>query len=138
MAILVLLASGLIFQLCDGNCAHGIVWDNTGAVDVESSTTYVSIAGFDRVSFIPMKTTQKTSIYNPQNNTCMMSFIMYIDGEEVWAANDIQPGHGFTEIELNRMYEVGEYSGLMEIKCYDSESGRMMNSASFEFYVIVK
>lgn len=77
-------------------------------------------------------------IYNPQNNDCMMSFTMYIDDEEVWAANDIQPGHGFIEIDLSRGFEVGEYSGLIKIKCYDSSSGKQMNSASFEFNVIVR
>ena len=138
VVVIALLMFGLTLRSCGNHGTRGVVWDNTGTVDTESPATYVSIAGFDRVAFTPMEITQKVSIYNPKNNTCMMSFIMYIEGEEVWAADDIQAGHGFTEIKLSKVYETGNYSGLMEIKCYDPDSGKRMNGASFEFNVIVR
>lgn len=117
--------------------SNGVKWNGKQKIKVEEANC-ISIPGFNQLSFKIHTKIQKVNLYNPSENSCTMSMVMSLsDGTELWAADNIQPGNGFYEIELNTELDSGTYDGcILSIRCYD-KNGTELNSGKMNFTLFV-
>ena len=118
--------------------SNGVKWNGKQKIKVEKEVNYISIPGFNQLLFKSHTKTQKVNMYNPSENSCTMSMAMYLsDDTELWAADNIQPGNGFYEIELNTELDSGTYDGcILNIRCYD-KNGTELNGGKMSFTLSV-
>ena len=118
--------------------SNGVKWNGKQKIKVEKEVNYISIPGFNQLSFKRHTKTQKVNLYNPSENSCTMSMAMVLpDGTVLWAADNIQPGNGFYEIELNTELDSGTYNDcILNIRCYD-KNGTELNGGKMSFTLFV-
>lgn len=118
--------------------SNGVKWNGKQIIKTEKETKYITIPGFNQLSFKSQQKIQKINLYNPSENSCTMSMGIYLsDGTELWTSNNIQPGNGFYEIELNTVLKSGIYKNcLLNIQCYD-KNGIELNGGKMNFTLFV-
>lgn len=118
--------------------SNGVKWNGKQKIKVEKEVNYISIPGFNQLSFEGHTKTQKVNLYNPSENSCTMSMAMFLsDGTELWSADNVQPGNGFYKIELNTELDSGTYDDcILNIRCYD-KNGTELNGGKMNFTLFV-
>lgn len=98
----------------------------------------IDIPCFEKLVFVKNDTSQQVNIYNPENNSCYMVASLFIENEELWKSEMIEPDKGFYEIQLNHALEAGDYNAYILYQFYALEDLTEYNSAKVNFDLIVQ
>lgn len=132
--IIVLFSFGWFFKKEESN---GVVWNGKQTIQTKNEQSFISIPGFDKMVFESNTTKQKVNIHNPETNTCMMNFSIEMqDGTSIWSAENIYPGYGLYDIEINNILERGTYENcIFSIRCFKDNVEINGCNISFILYV---
>lgn len=100
--------------------SNGVIWSGKQNIGKEYFQSSISIPGFNEIYFCSDSLNQKVNLYNPDDNTCTMNFsISMPDGTVIWEENNIQPGYGLYDIQINKKLEKGTYAGcVLSVRCF--------------------
>lgn len=137
VAVILILASFFLFGRDDKKESNGILWNGKQDIEKEYEQSSISIPGFDVISFKSNSTNQKVNIYNPDTNNCTMSFsIIMPDNTILWAEENIQPGYGLYDIQINKELEKGTYEGcVFTVRCFRDDIELNGCNITFTLYV---
>ena len=141
--ILFCVGTALTFVLLNNNAGEqeqaqqGVVFDSNashydGTVKNESSgSSGIKIPGYADSTFTSDSTDFPITLLNPEGNPCNFKFTLSIKetGEELFASDLVKPGDAISGVQLNNTIDKGEYTLLIKISTYNSESGSEMNGA---------
>ncbi len=117
--------------------SNGVVWNGKQTIQTKSEESFISIPGFDKMVFKSNTTNQKVNIHNPDTNTCSMNFSIEMqNGTILWSAENIYPGYGLYDIEINNTLEKGTYENCMfSVRCFKDELEINGCNIAFTLYV---
>lgn len=117
--------------------SNGVIWNGKQTIKTDCEQSYISIPGFDKMIFKSNSTSQKTNIHNPDTNTCNMNFSIEMeDGTILWSCENVQPGYGLYDIEINKKLEKGTYKGCKFIvRCFRNDVEINGCNIGFTLYV---
>lgn len=135
--IVAILPLFFLFGRGDKEKSNGILWNGKQRIETEYKQSSIAIPGFDRIAFQSNSTNQKVNLYNPDTNTCSMDFsIIMQDNSVLWSENNIQPGYGLYNIQINKKLEKGTYEGCkFSVRCY--RDGVELNGCDITFTLYV-
>lgn len=133
--IIVLFSFGWLFN--NKKDSNGVIWNGKQTIRQNHEQSYISIPGFDKMVFKSNSTSQKINIYNPDTNTCSMNFSIEMpDGTILWSCENIQPGYGLYDIEINKELERGIYEGCkFSVRCFRDDIEINGCNIKFTLYV---
>ena len=144
LLIVILLAAILAYLYTDESTpslptdANAVNWEGRQMLQQAfSDGGGIAIPGFNSLAFAANQTTQKVNFYNPEINDCLFQLVLLIEDVPVWESENILPGQGFYEIELDEPLQTGEYSACLKVNCFSAD-GEQLNSATVEFELIVQ
>jgi len=119
--------------------SNGIEWNGKQDISVQSEVKRIAIPGFNEMVFASQQKNQKVNLYNPSENTCTMTFEMFMeDGTLLWHEENIQPGYGFYNIDINKILESGTYENCtLIVHCFDHNNIEL-NGGVIKFTLYVK
>lgn len=128
----------IIFVGISDKRSSGILW-NERDIKKTTNVSYISLRGFSNLYFKSEETTQKFSYFNPEKNSCIMDIALYLNnGEMVFKQENIHPGYGIKEININRPLPRGTYKKCkFAVKCY-SPDGIIYNGANITVDLYVR
>ena len=137
IAAMLILALLFLFGRDDKKESNGILWNGKQNIEKEYEQSSISIPGFDEISFKSNSTNQKVNIYNPDTNKCTMNFsIIMPDNTILWAEENIQPGYGLYDIQINKELEKGTYEGcVFTVRCFRDNTELNGCNITFTLYV---
>ncbi len=107
--------------------------------DTAGEVPGIRIPGYETMSFQAGETVQSVNIGNPLGNPCYFVIsIQIVDGAELFHSDYLKPGEGFESIEINEPLATGEYTAMVQYKCYALDDKSPLNGANAEFRLIVK
>lgn len=121
----------------DVSKSDGVILNNYEMEAIET-TDYVSIPGFNSLTFEANELKQNVNFYNPENNDYAMVMSLVLQDKVIWQSNYILPGYGFYEIELNNCLDIGKYSAQYIIQCFNIETNQEMNGCTINFTLYVE
>lgn len=120
--IVIMMVASLFFILKQNNKkdSNGVLWNGKQTIEKKYEQSSISIPCFNEISFLSDTTEQKVNLYNPESNDCSMNFsIVFPDGTVVWEEENIQPGYGVYNIQINKKLEKGTYKGcVFAVRCF--------------------
>lgn len=104
-------------------------YDPAEAMATDSSG--IAIPGYSTVYFPENETSVQMTLYNPEQNTCLFKFELYIDEEsEPIASTDlIEAGKAVENITLSRPLAAGEYDLYIKVLPYTTDTYTALNNA---------
>lgn len=118
--------------------SNAVDWQGNQSLDKQHNQGKgIAIPGFDTLVFVADQTAQKVNFYNPEVNSCLFLFTLYVEDVVVWQSGYVQPGSGFYNIELSKPLTEGAYNGHLRIQCFKAD-GTVLNSAKVDFNLIVQ
>lgn len=149
--ILFCVGTALTFVLLNNNAGEqeqaqqGVVFDSNashydGTVKDESSSSGIKIPGYADITFTSDSTDFPITLLNPEGNPCNFKFTLSIKetGEELFTSDLVKPGDAISGVKLNNTIAKGEYTLLINISTYNSESGSEMNGAQVKTKLTVE
>ncbi len=132
------LALFFFFGRDDKRESNGVVWNDIQKIQKTVDVKYIAVPGIDELYFTANETNQKVNLYNPDMNTCSMNMSIELsDGDIIWSMDNIQPGYGIYDIELNEELENGIYENTsLIIKCFTMD-GVELNGGRIRFILYV-
>ncbi len=118
-----------------------VAWDIDIDVDEDTAGAWgsIQIPGYESMTFAAGETVQTVDIGNPAANSCYFVITIKLeDGTQLFQSGYLEPGQGYTSIELTQSLEAGEYIAVIQYECYSLEDKSALNGASSEFRLIVK
>lgn len=117
--------------------SNGILWNGKQSIETEYEQSSIAIPGFDKMTFKSNSTNQKINLYNPESNNCSMDFFIIMpDNSVLWSEENIQPGYGLYDIQINKKLEKGTYEGCkFSVRCY--RDGIELNGCDITFALYV-
>ena len=96
---------------------------------------YISLPGFEKMTFRAQTTRQTVKLYNPEQNNCyFLASIILPDGREVYRSEMLAPGDTVSDIQVNAPLPVGTYANtVLQYSCYDLKNLQTMTGASIKF-----
>lgn len=103
-------------------------------------TSSITIPGFDSLTMKEGQTTQKVTLYNPQQNKCYFVLSMYLqDDKEIFHSSKLAPGEKLDTIELRQPLKAGTYEGAkLRYSCYAFDDLQPLNGADINFKLEVE
>lgn len=137
IALVIIFPLLFLFGRNDKRESNGILWNGKQTIETNYEQSSIAIPGFTKISFEANSTNQKINLYNPDTNTCSMDFsILMPDGSVLWSEENIQPGYGLYDIQLNKELEKGTYEECtFTIRCY--KDGVELNGCNIAFTLYV-
>lgn len=103
------------------------------------SSENIAILGYETLSFKAGKQTQKVRFTNPAENSCTFVLSLTLDdGDTIWTGEAIKPGEMYTQIELNRALDKGNYEATLHYNCYSLNDNTPLNGADIKLTLDVK
>lgn len=132
-----ILALFFLFGRDDKQESNGILWNGNQKIERNYDQSSISIPGFTEMVFHSNTTNQKVNLHNPESNNCSMSFsIIMQDNTVIWEENNIQPGYGLYNIQINKELEKGTYEGcVFTVRCFRDEVELNGCNMAFTLYV---
>lgn len=128
-------------EMTDGVSAGEVVpWDIEIDVDEDTAGAWgsIQIPGYESMTFAAGETVQTVDIGNPASNSCYFVITIRLeDGTQLFQSGYLEPGQGYTSIELTQSLEAGEYIAVIQYECYSLEDKSALNGASSEFRLFV-
>ncbi|WP_294465389.1 hypothetical protein [uncultured Ruminococcus sp.] len=124
---------GVVF---DGNAYH---YEET-IKDENSGSNGIKIPGYPDITFTSDSTDFPITLLNPEGNPCNFKFTLSLKetGEEICATDLVKPGDAISGVKLKNTIAKGEYTLLIDISTFDSESGGEMNGAQVQTKLTVE
>ena len=124
IALVIIFPLLFLFGRNDKRESNGILWNGKQTIETNYEQSSIAIPGFTKISFEANSTNQKINLYNPDTNTCL------------WSEENIQPGYGLYDIQLNKELEKGTYEECtFTIRCY--KDGVELNGCNIAFTLYV-
>ena len=142
-SIIIAALSALIFCLMNplkansqNQTAEGISFDNNAVAynldaPAEQAIGGISVPGYSTVYFPQGEQIVPITLWNPEKNTCLFQFELYI-GEEstpIAATELIRPGMAVKTVTLAYGLNVGEYTLKIKVNTFNAETGTPLNNA---------
>lgn len=91
----------------------------------------IAIPGYSNIYFPEGETEVQLTLYNPDKNTCLFQFELYIDDEPEPIASTglIEPGNAVQSVTLNRALEPGDYTLSIQVLPYTADTQTALNNA---------
>lgn len=98
---------------------------------VDQQETGIHIPGYGEVFFPAGEQDVSITLYNPEENQCILVYSLYLDDETepLYTSGGIEPGKAIREITLSRALSAGEYTLKLHITPYDPQTGAQLNGA---------
>ncbi|HIR63920.1 MAG TPA: hypothetical protein IAB92_01715 [Candidatus Faecousia faecigallinarum] len=125
-------AAGGTGIVLDANQAQ---WDSP--YTVPAGEDGIRIPGYGTIYFPAGQRQVQLTLYNPEENDCYFAFSLYLEGEEIYASDYVEPGNAIENLELTRALTAGEYTLYINIQTYDPETESQKNGASVQAELIV-
>lgn len=106
--------------------------DYTPSVQLPSSGKEgIAIPGYSTVYFPEGETTVPLTLYNPEKNTCLFRFELYLEDQEETIASTglIEPGKAVQEITLAHALPAGNYTLNIKVDTYTADTQMPLNNA---------
>ena len=133
--IVIMMVASLFFILKQNNekDSNGVLWNGKQTIEKRHEQSSISIPCFNEISFSSGTTEQKVNLYNPESNGCSMNYRITLPDETViWEEENIQPGYGVYDIQINEKLEKGTYEGcVFAVRCY--RDGVELNGCNITF-----
>ena len=143
---LILIAALLLFPRSRGSPASlsrlfGDPWSTTyegpkASQNTSQAAQGIAIPGITELTLKAKQTRQDVTIYNPEDNSCLMQFNLYANNVLIWESGNVEPGKGYYNIDLLEPLEAGTYNGDLVMNCY-TPSGEQLNGADIKFPIYV-
>lgn len=117
-----------------------VAWDIEIDVDEDTAGAWgsIQIPGYESMTFAAGETVQTVDIGNPSSNSCFFVITIKLeDRTQLFQSGYLEPGQGYTSIELTQSLEAGEYIAVIQYECYSLEDKSPLNGASSEFRLFV-
>jgi len=115
----------------------GVKWDGEKHVNSNSDNTYAYIPGFTELTFKEDTVHQKVNFYNPEVNPAQATLTLKLaDGTVLWQEENIRPGYGFYDIDINKPLSRGFYNASLTYTFF-SDTGEEYNGGIVPFELIV-
>ena len=128
----------IVFVGISNKKSSGVLWNG---YDTKKTTevSYITLRGFSNLYFKSGETAQEFSYFNPENNTCIMDIALFDNnGELIFKQENIHPGYGIKEININNPLPKGIYKKCkFAVKCY-SPDGIIYNGANITVDLYVR
>ena len=100
----------------------------------------IRIPGYGTLVFAAGQREVQMTLYNPEENSCIFVYSLYIEGEDepLYTSGGIEPGKAVQEFKLDRALEAGEYLLEIHIDPYDAATGSTLNSAIVRAQLLVQ
>lgn len=91
----------------------------------------IAIPGYSTIYFPANETEVQLTLYNPEKNTCLFRFELYIDEETEPIASTglIEPGNALRTVALSRPLKAGEYTLNIKVLPFTADTYAALNNA---------
>lgn len=135
IAILIVIIIVLVIPKKDKATQGGIKWSESATES--KATGSIEIPAFNTLHFKAGETIQAVNLYNPKENNVNMIMQIVIDDVVIWESDEVKPDYGFTEIELNKPLDKGEYKARYIVRCFKPD-GTEVNGGNIAFTLYVE
>lgn len=94
----------------------------------------IAVPGYSTVYFPADETDVPLTLYNPEKNTCLFRFELYLDDEDTPAACTglIEPGKAVQRVTLTRPLCAGSYALHIKVNAFAADTHTPLNNALVE------
>ncbi len=124
---------------------QGIVFDNNAShyekkVENKGSDSGIKIPGYPDMTVDAGTKDFPITLLNPKGNPCNFKFTLTLadTGEDICTTNLVKPGDAIKGVTLDKALSKGEYTLLVNIATYATDSNKQMNGAQVKAKLTVK
>lgn len=137
LALLLIVLIGVGYGYLNREKTQGgmILDENAEQYDPEASLETdgngIAIPGYGVIYFPENETDVQITLYNPEQNTCLFQFELYIDDESqpIASTDLVEPGKAVSEVTLSRALEAGTYTLSIKVLTYAVDTFAPLNNA---------
>lgn len=129
---------GLYIGFCqkqNKNQVVGVRWNGQKKTTDLGNNEYIAIPCITTLVLKSNQLNQKVNFYNPEQNSCLMSFSLFINENKIWESDTLNPGYAFYDIKLNKKLMAGNYTGELAIKCFSLDGKSKLNGGKIKINI---